>query len=282
MSDYLSNSDFNEARALEVQQRLDTIYRLHKKYGGSTEAVLEYLATAQQKYQELEDLAATIAQVEKELAQLTKELTTAAQALTSARQQIADQLGQQITNHIHDLAMPNGIFVIEMSQLDKFTSTGRDGLRFVFSANMGEPVNDLEKVASGGELSRIALAIKTVMMNSGTVPTMVFDEIDTGVGGVTAQKMAEKIAIIAKIGQVLCITHLPQIAAFADQHIYIEKQSQEGRTKTALKVLDQDERIRELMRMTAGTNESHAAYENSRELLTAAEAFKYARLFKDD
>ena len=282
MSEYLANSDFNEARALEVQQRLDTIYRLHKKYGGSTEAVLDYLQQAQEKYQELEDLAATIAQVEKDLAQLTRELTAVAQDLTRVRQQAADQLGQQITSHIHDLAMPNGVFVIAMSQLEKFTPTGRDGLSFVFSANMGEPVNALERVASGGELSRIALAIKTVMMNSGTVPTMVFDEIDTGVGGVTAQKMAEKIALISKLGQVLCITHLPQIAAFADQHIHIEKQSQEGRTKTALQVLDQEERIRELMRMTAGTNASHAAYENSRELLTAAEAFKYARLFKDD
>lgn len=282
LGEYLANSDFNEARALEVQQRLDTIYRLHKKYGGSTEAVLEYLQTVQAKYHELEDLAATIAEVEKQLAVLTKELTSVAQALTKARQQVAEQLDRQITRHIHDLAMPNGIFAIEVSQLEKFTPTGRDGLRFVFSANMGEPVNDLEKVASGGELSRIALAIKTVMMNAGAVPTMVFDEIDTGVGGVTAQKMAEKIALIAKIGQVLCITHLPQIAAFADRHIYIEKQSRAGRTTTALQVLDQEARIRELMRMTAGTSESHAAYENSRELLNAAEAFKYARLFKDD
>ena len=282
LGEYLSRTDFNGERATVVQQRLDTIYRLHKKYGGSTEAVLAYLETTKVKYNELLDLAETIAKVETELAQLTKKLTAAANVLTVARNEAAQRLTELVTNHIHDLAMPNGVFEIEFEELEKFTANGRDGLKFMFSANMGEPVNELEKVASGGELSRIALAIKTVMMNSGDVPTMVFDEIDTGVGGVTAQKMAEKIAVISKIGQVLCITHLPQIAAFADRHIFIEKQSSEGRTATVLEVLDEERRIRELMRMTAGTSESHAAYENASELLRAAEAVKFTRLCKND
>lgn len=282
LSEYLSRSDFNGERAVEVQQRLDMIYRLHKKYGGSTEAVLEYLEAAKTKYNELLDLADTIAKFEKELTQLTNKLILAAAALTAERKAQAQCLAQLVTNHIHDLAMPNGIFEVQFTELDKFNAYGRDGMTFMFSANMGEPINELEKVASGGELSRIALAIKTVMMNSGDVPTMVFDEIDTGVGGVTAQKMAEKIATIAKIGQVLCITHLPQIAAFADRHIFIEKQSSEGRTATVLSVLDEEQRIRELMRMTAGASETHAAYENARELLTAAEAIKYTRLCKND
>ena len=282
LGEYLSRSDFNGERATVVQQRLDTIYRLHKKYGGSTEAVLAYMETTKIKYNELLDLAETIAKVEKELAQLTKKLTAAANVLTEARKEAAQRLTELVTTHIHDLAMPNGVFEIAFEELEKFTANGRDGLKFMFSANMGEPVNELEKVASGGELSRIALAIKTVMMNSGDVPTMVFDEIDTGVGGVTAQKMAEKIAVISKIGQVLCITHLPQIAAFADRHIFIEKQSSEGRTATVLEVLDEESRIRELMRMTAGTSESHAAYENASELLRAAEAVKFTRLCKND
>ena len=282
LGEYLSRTDFNGERATVVQQRLDTIYRLHKKYGGSTEAVLAYLETTKIKYNELLDLAETIAKVETELAQLTKKLTAAANVLTVARKEAAQRLTELITIHIHDLAMPNGVFEITFEELEKFTANGRDGLKFMFSANMGEPVNELEKVASGGELSRIALAIKTVMMNSGDVPTMVFDEIDTGVGGVTAQKMAEKIAVISKIGQVLCITHLPQIAAFADRHIFIEKQSSEGRTATVLEVLDEERRIRELMRMTAGTSESHAAYENASELLRAAEAVKFTRLCKND
>lgn len=282
LGEYLSRSDFNGERAVEVQQRLDTIYRLHKKYGGSTEAVLEYLEATKIKYNELLDLADTIAKTEKELAKLTAELTAVANVLTAERKAQAERLSTLITNHIHDLAMPNGVFKIVFEQLGRFTEYGCDVMKFMFSANMGEPVNELEKVASGGELSRIALAIKTVMMNTGDVPTMVFDEIDTGVGGITAQKMAEKIAIISKIGQVLCITHLPQIAAFADRHIFIEKQSTEGRTATVLTILDEEARIRELMRMTAGTSETHAAYENARELLTAAEAIKYTRLCKND
>ncbi len=274
LSDYLSSSDFNEEHAAAVQERLDTIYRLQKKYGGTTEDVLEYLAATQVKQEELQNIADTIAATEKKLQDITKKLTQAAAVLTKERQRSAKVLGEQITKHIRDLAMPNGSFVIELTELDKFTAEGRDGLGFMFSANMGEPLNDLEKVASGGEISRIALAIKTVLMNQGDVPTMVFDEIDTGVGGVTAQRMAEKIAAISTVGQVLCITHLPQIAAFADNHIHIEKVSADGRTATVLTTLVQQARVEEIVRMTAGDNRSFAAYENAKQLLSSAEAVK--------
>lgn len=274
LSDYLSSSDFNEEHAAAVQERLDTIYRLQKKYGGTTEDVLEYLAATIAKQQELQNIADTIAATEKKLQDITKKLTQAAAVLTKERQRSAKALGEQITKHIRDLAMHNGSFVIELTELDKFTAEGRDGLGFMFSANMGEPLNDLEKVASGGEISRIALAIKTVLMNQGDVPTMVFDEIDTGVGGVTAQRMAEKIAAISTVGQVLCITHLPQIAAFADNHIHIEKVSADGRTATVLTTLVQQARVEEIVRMTAGDNRSFAAYENAKQLLSSAEAVK--------
>lgn len=274
LSDYLSSSDFNEEHAAAVQERLDTIYRLQKKYGGTTEDVLEYLAATQVKQEELQNIADTIAATEKKLQDITKKLTQAAAVLTKERQRSAKVLGEQITKHIRDLAMPNGSFVIELTELDKFTAEGRDGLGFMFSANMGEPLNDLEKVASGGEISRIALAIKTVLMNQGDVPTMVFDEIDTGVGGVTAQRMAEKIVAISTVGQVLCITHLPQIAAFADNHIHIEKVSADGRTATVLTTLVQQARVEEIVRMTAGDNRSFAAYENAKQLLSSAEAVK--------
>lgn len=274
LSDYLASSDFNEEHAAAVQERLDTIYRLQKKYGGTTEDVLAYLAATVAKQQELQNIADTIAKAEKKLQDITKKLTQAAAVLTKERQRSAKALGEQITKHIRDLAMPNGSFVIELTELDKFTAEGRDGLSFMFSANMGEPLNDLEKVASGGEISRIALAIKTVLMNQGDVPTMVFDEIDTGVGGVTAQRMAEKIAAISTVGQVLCITHLPQIAAFADNHIHIEKVSADGRTATVLTTLVQQARVEEIVRMTAGDNRSFAAYENAKQLLSSAEAVK--------
>ena len=274
LADYLSRSDFNEERATEVQQRLDTIYRLQKKYGGSSEAVLAYLEATQEKLAQLQDIAAALEKAQRELVQATKRLSVAAATLTQERERSATALSQSITTHIHDLAMPNGSFKIALAPLERFTSTGRDAVRFLFSGNLGEPLNDLEKVASGGELSRIALAMKTVLMHTAQVGTMVFDEIDTGVGGVTAQKMAEKIAAIATVGQVLCITHLPQIAAFADNHIYIEKRSSEGRTATVLAVLDYNQRLQELVRMTAGASTSRAALESATELLLAADDVK--------
>ena len=274
LADYLSRSDFNEERATEVQQRLDTIYRLHKKYGGSTEAVLAYLESTQAKLAQLQNIAAALEKAQHELTQVTKRLQVTAAALTKERERSAAALSQSITTHIHDLAMPNGRLEIAITPLERFTTTGRDAVRFLFSGNLGEPLNDLEKVASGGELSRIALAMKTVLMHTTQVGTMVFDEIDTGVGGVTAQKMAEKIAAIATVGQVLCITHLPQIAAFADNHIYIEKKSAEGRTATVLTVLDYNQRLQELVRMTAGVSTSRAALESATELLVAADEVK--------
>ena len=274
LADYLSRSDFNEERAVEVQQRLDAIYRLQKKYGGSTEAVLAYLETTEEKLEQLQNIAAALEKAQQALAQATKRLGVAAAALSKERQRSAASLGQSITTHIRDLAMPNGSFQIAVTQLERFAPSGRDAVRFLFSGNLGEPLNDLEKVASGGELSRIALAMKTVLMNSAQVGTMVFDEIDTGVGGVTAQKMAEKIAAIATVGQVLCITHLPQIAAFADNHIYIEKQSSQGRTATVLSILDYNGRLQELVRMMAGATTSRAALENATELLMGAKSVK--------
>ena len=274
LADYLSRSDFNEERAAQVQERLDTIYRLQRKYGGSTQAVLEYLQATEVKLEQLQNIADVLEKAQKQFAASVAELNKAAAALTKERQQSGAALGEQITTHIHDLAMPNGNFKITFAALERFTPVGKDEIRFLFSANLGEPLNDLEKVASGGELSRIALAMKTVLMDKGQVGTMVFDEIDTGVGGITAQKMAEKIAAIATVGQVLCITHLPQIAAFADNHIYIEKQSSNGRTATVLSVLDYDARLQELVRMTAGDSVSRAAYESAAELLSNAQAVK--------
>jgi len=271
---YLSRSDFNEERAIQVQERLDTIYRLQRKYGGSTPAVLEYLRATEIKLEQLQNIADALDKAHKQFALSVAELEKAAAVLTKERKQSGAALGKQITAHIRDLAMPNGNFQIAFAPLERFTPMGKDEIRFLFSANLGEPLNDLEKVASGGELSRIALAMKTVLMDKGQVGTMVFDEIDTGVGGVTAQKMAEKIAAIATVGQVLCITHLPQIAAFADNHIYIEKQSANGRTATVLVVLDYNARLQELVRMTAGDSVSRAAYESAAELLQSAQAAK--------
>lgn len=274
LADYLHSSNFNAARAAEVQERLDVIYRLQRKYGGSTQAVLQYLKEAEEKYDLLTHVAEEIISAEKALKNAADKLSRSAAELSNARKKAAALLAEMVSSHIHDLAMPSGQFSFQFTERSDFSAVGRDKIKILFSANIGEPVNELEKVASGGELSRIALAIKTVMYGKHDLETMVFDEIDTGVGGATAKKMAEKIAVISVKGQVLCITHLPQIAVYADRHICIRKQGRNGRTVTDLTVLEDDDKIKELARMVSGNENSKAAYDNAVELLNEAEMIK--------
>lgn len=273
LSGYLSGSSFDEERVEAVQKRLDLYYRLHKKYGADYEAVQNYLHQAQERYSELQDLESRIAQAEKNLSAAKKETLARGALLTRLRQEKAQLLAQDVVQHIQDLAMPYGRFEFSFKEVGCGAS-GRDEINFLFSANKGEPLQTLGRVASGGELSRVALALKTVLSHVTGVPTMVFDEIDTGVGGITAQKMAEKLAIIAAGSQVLCITHLPQIAAYADRHIHIVKSSEGERTATRLEVLQGREQVEEIRRMTAGDNTSAAATASAREQLSAAARFK--------
>lgn len=274
LSDFLDQGGFDEARIVQVQERLDLLYRLQKKYGAGEDTVLAYLATARDQYEALQDLEAGISKAKQEVRIARSHLEKAGAALTKVRKKYAEQLCAGVVRHIRDLAMPDGRFSIEFLEQETFGEEGREQMEFLFSANLGEPLRSLAQVASGGELSRLALALKTVLADLNSVGTMVFDEIDTGVGGVTAQKMAEKMAVIAQRGQVLCITHLPQIAAFADRHIQIRKETEQGRTVTRLDVLKQAGRVEELMRMTAGEHVTEAARSTAKELLTAAEAFK--------
>lgn len=274
LRDYLESHDFDEERLGRVQDRLDLLYRLQKKYGQGEETVLAYVADAREQYAELQDLDRRLEAARRELKQVTAVLQEAAAALTRVRRKQAAALCGAVTVHMRDLAMPEGRFVIECTEKEDFGPDGKDTLRFLFSANRGEPLQPLAQVASGGELSRLALALKTVLIHTTGVRTMVFDEIDTGVGGVTAQKMAEKLALIAQENQVLCITHLPQIAAFADHQIRIRKEAEGRRTVTHLQALTPEERVEEIMRMTTGAHVSKSAETNARELLAEAEAFK--------
>ena len=274
LRDYLESHDFDEERLGRVQDRLDLLYKLQKKYGQGEENVLAYLADAKGQYAVLQDLDGRIEAARRELKQVTRTLQEAAAALTRVRTKEAAALCDAVTVHMRDLAMPEGRFVIECTEKEDFGPDGKDNLRFLFSANRGEPLQPLAQVASGGELSRLALALKTVLIHTTGVRTMVFDEIDTGVGGVTAQKMAEKLALIAQENQVLCITHLPQIASFADHQIRIRKEAEGKRTVTHLQVLTPEERVQEIMRMATGAHVSKSAETNARELLAEAEAFK--------
>ncbi len=277
LSDYLNATEYDGERAAYVEGRLDLWYRLQKKYGEGYESISKYLEQIQQQVDELTRLETNIAKTKELLSKNKSKLEQQARQLTELRKQYATKLAHQVTIHIHDLAMPEGKFEIAISAREVFTKSGKDELTFLFTANLGEPIRPLLKVASGGELSRVALAIKTVLLNMSGVPTMVFDEIDAGVGGVTAQKMAEKISAIATVGQVLCITHLPQIASFAERHILIRKESVDGRTATVLTVLNEEGRIKELMRMTVGDNISEVAYANAKELLEMAAKKKRER-----
>ena len=274
LQDYVENQNFNPARMTEVQERMDLLYRLQRKYGQGEEAVLAYLEQAKGQQEQLQDLDNRIAKAQKELAEITEDLAAKAKVLTTLRKQNAEELCREVETHIHDLAMPDGKLQIAFTEKPDFTIEGKDQMELLFSANAGEPLQPLGRVASGGELSRLALALKTVLIGISGVGTMVFDEIDTGVGGITAQKMAEKLALIARQGQVICITHLAQIAAFGDRHIRIQKQTTEGRTRTSLTALNQKERIEELVRMTAGEHVTRAAAENASALIKAAEQFK--------
>ena len=274
LQDYVDNQNYDQLRMTEVQERLDLLYRLQRKYGSGEETVLQYLEQAKEQYALLQDLDNRIVKAGKELAGMTDVLRKKAKELTALRRKNAELLCGEVKRHIHDLAMPDGDFQIGFAEKEEYTADGKDRMEFLFSANAGEPLQPLSQVASGGELSRLALALKTVLIGISGVSPMVFDEVDTGVGGVTAQKMAEKIALISRQGQVLCITHLAQIAAFADRHIRIQKETEGGRTVTRLSVLAHDGRIRELVRMTAGEHVTKAAQENAEALLQAAAEFK--------
>ncbi len=274
LGDYAERIDFNEESFNKIQNRLDLFYALEKKYGGTIEEVIAYGEEISRKYGDLEKISETIARAEQELQVAETKLSATAAKLTKARKKVAKEFTDAVTTHIKDLAMPEGRVEIAFTESENFTKYGRDVMTILFSANKGEPLLELVKVASGGELSRLALAVKTVMLGKEKVPCMVFDEIDAGVGGVTAERMAEKIAMLSQTGQVLCITHLPQIAAFADRHIYIQKMVEKERTITKLDVLLEAGRIEELVRMAAGSNKSAAATRTAEEMLKKARSFK--------
>ena len=274
LSNYIEKDDFDPAYLTYVQERLDLWYRLKKKYGNTFAKIEDYLSVSKEQLNELSLITDRIDNKKSQMRVISETLKKEAKELTFARALIADKFEKLVTQHIRDLAMPQGKFQIILAKKPEIGPNGVDDAQFYFTANLGQEARLLSKVASGGELSRIALAIKTVLLEKSGVPTMVFDEIDTGVGGVTAQKMAEKIAIIANVRQVLCITHLAQIATFADNHLYIEKVVENNKTSTLVKTLEREERITEIMRMAGGNNISEASRTNAKQLLLMAEKIK--------
>lgn len=274
LRDYGDSMDYEPQLLNKLQERLDVIYKLRKKYGASIQDILEYYQKARTELDFIENYDHHLKVLTERLLVKESELTGLADSLSKLRRQAATQLSREVTDHLKQLSMPNAQFVVEIDQGKHFTVHGHDEATFWFSANTGEIKMPLFKVASGGELSRLALAIKTVCADRDVVSTLVFDEIDSGIGGQTGQAVAEKIAQIGRKKQVLCITHLPQIAAAADHHIYIEKHAEQQRTVTTVTALDDEQRVLELTRMIAGNDVTATAVENARQMIDLAKKKK--------
>ena len=256
-----------------VESRMDLLYRLKKKYGATVEDMLDYQARCEAELAQIEDAGDTLARLEQALSKAEKEARQAAQALSDARKAAAEQLTAQILTELQQLDMGKIRFAVDFAEkpLDR---DGMDTVRFLMSANVGEELRPIHKIASGGELARIMLAMKNVLSEQDHVGTMVFDEVDTGVSGRAAQKVAEKMARISRRKQVLCVTHLPQLAAMADTHFSVEKGERGGRTYTEVRRLDREQRRRELARLTGGSHVSQTMLDGAEELLVQAEKFR--------
>lgn len=253
LRDYRDNIDFNPAKLAKLEDRLDVIHKLKKKYGSTVEDILTYYEQAAAELAAITHYDERLNQLEQQEIEYKLKVEQLARELDSLRRQTSQEMGQQISGHLADLGMSKAQFMVDVKYNSHYTSNGANDVVFLFSANPGEEPRLLHKIASGGELSRIALAIKTVCSEREETATMVFDEVDAGIGGQTAQKVAEKIARIAAFDkQVLCITHLPQIASMADCHIYIEKVVGDERTTTQVTRLNSTAQLNELARMASG------------------------------
>ena len=250
----------------EIESRLDVIHKLRRKYGASCEDILAYLAKAKQELDEIEFADDHLEKLNKKLLKAEKAAWDAAFALRDGRIAAAEKMSARILRELADLDMPRVQFSCEFTELD-LAANGADAVAFYMSANAGEALKPLSKVASGGELARIMLAMKNVLAEKDQVNTLIFDEVDTGVSGRAAQRVAEKLKSVAAHKQVLCVTHLPQLAALADTHLLIAKSERDGRTYTTVTPLDIDGRKRELARIIGGANITETTLKSAEEML---------------
>lgn len=270
ISSYLGEMTFDEEQFKQTESRLDLIRSLESKYGATIEAVHQTLAEKTDRLEELEHFDELRSALQNEFAEKERKLEVLCAELTTERKTVAEELTKKIEEGLRELNFLDVAFHMEFRALTHYTENGRDEAEFLISANPGEPLRPLAQVASGGELSRIMLAIKTVLAETDDIPTLIFDEIDTGISGRTAQMVSEKLRVIAKRHQVLCITHLPQIAAMADEHIEIKKSVEKGRTVTRIRTLSEEEMIEELARLLGGVQITDAVRRNAREMKALA------------
>lgn len=271
---YMSHMNYDEEEFKRIEERLDTIRRLKAKYGNTVEKVMEYYDNAKTKLEKYQKFEEYQAELRIKLNQVERELNECCQQISNIRKSYAEELSDKIYHALVDLNFLDVQFQIQFQKMDHFTNNGFDDVEFYISTNPGEDLKPLGKVASGGELSRIMLAIKSVLADNDMIGTLIFDEIDVGVSGRTAQKVSERLSFISKKHQVICITHLPQITAMADAHYMIEKNMKGESTVTNIRQLEIEDSIRELARILGGARITEKVMESAKEMKELASKSK--------
>lgn len=268
--DIKGDAEFDEEEYERLDRRHDLIKSLIKKYGGSIEKTLDYLEQAKAQLDELDDSANLIAKLEQDKKELLAKLKNSADNLTETRQKVAQDISIKITKELHELGMKSSLFETKFKKLDEIGPNGQDDVEFVFSANKGQELKSLSKTASGGELSRFMLAVKNIFLSIGSAETLIFDEIDAGISGETGNIVGQKLHKITDFAQVICITHLPQVACYGDDFYYVSKKEDDKSTQTNVKHLEGDEVVSGIARLIAGDNISDIALSHAREMVSLA------------
>ncbi|MBL0388100.1 DNA repair protein RecN [Tumebacillus sp. ITR2] len=286
LRDYRNEVEFNPNKLSQLDDRLNVLRRLRKKYGDTVEEILVYRDKLLRDLEALENHEENLERLSLELERAGKGLAKNAVALSKARRAASERLAKAVMKELGELMMPNTQFAISFTQIQEedglpigerrvhVTEAGIDRVEFLFSPNVGESLRPLAKIASGGELSRTMLALKTLLADADDVGTLIFDEVDTGISGRAAQAVAEKLAVVSQSRQVICVTHLAQVSAMADTHYLIEKSMEDGRTRTAVYALDDDLRVQELARMISGLELTETTLRHASEMLERARKFK--------
>ena len=261
-----SSAEFDENEYEELDRRNDLIKSLIKKYSGSIEKTLEYLENSKKQFDELENSVALIEKLEKDKNDIETKLNNTAEMLSNVRKTYAQEITKKITCELRELGMKSSSFDVKFNRLESITLEGLDDVEFVFSANKGQELKSLAKTASGGELSRFMLAVKNIFAEIGSAQTLVFDEIDAGISGETGNIVGQKLNNITRYAQVLCITHLPQVASYGDDFFYVSKTEDKTSTLTQIRHLEGDEIIYNLARMIGGDNVSDIALSHAKEM----------------
>ena len=280
LRDFQSSLDFSPEEYDSLEDRISLLNKLERKYNRTVEELIPFLEECREKLDNIQYADERLARLERDLDAQKKSCAAAAEKLSGARRAAAERLEKRIVNELRELNMPSVRFSVDFAPLENeqgFDANGADSIRFLMSANAGEELGRISRIASGGELSRIMLAMKNVFAENDPVGTMIFDEIDTGVSGIAAQRVGEKLYTVSLGKQVMCVTHLPQIAAMADAHFVVSKQERDGRTFTEVKALDREGRKRELARLHGGDHVTATTLASAEEQLDSAEMFKEGR-----